>query len=87
MLAVSFNPKEFAIGDLSPEDTSFTVVDFVHNVILPLADRYVRQLREVGRHKLQLHFDNSKCHIAQHVQEQMASHRCVCVPHSRIYPT
>jgi hypothetical protein len=28
-----------------------------------------------------LHFSNSTCYTARHVQEQMASHRCVGVPH------
>jgi hypothetical protein len=28
-----------------------------------------------------LHFDNSKCHTAQHVQEHTVSHRCVRLPH------
>jgi hypothetical protein len=28
---------------------------------------------DIGRRKPHLHFDNSKCHIACHVQEQMAS--------------
>jgi hypothetical protein len=44
MLMLFFNPKEFAIVDLLPQDTSFIAVYFVNNVILPLANRYVQQL-------------------------------------------
>jgi hypothetical protein len=65
--------------DSLSEDTSFTVVRFVNNVILPLANRHVQQLENIFRRKLHLHFDDSKWHTARHVQEQMASHRRVCV--------
>jgi hypothetical protein len=44
MLMVFFNPKEFAIVDLLPQNRSFTAVYFVSNVILPLANRYAHQL-------------------------------------------
>jgi hypothetical protein len=44
ILMVFFNPKEFAIGTLFPQDASFAAVYFVNDVILPLADRYVQQL-------------------------------------------
>jgi hypothetical protein len=69
MLLVFFNPKEFAIGDLLPQDTSFAVVHFVNNVILPLANQHAQQLEDTGRRKLHLHFDNSMCNGAPHVQE------------------
>jgi hypothetical protein len=78
---VFFNPKEFAMVDLLPQDISFTTIYFVNNVILPLANRYVQQLEDIDRRKLHLHFDDSKCHSARHVQEKIASHRCVLVPH------
>jgi hypothetical protein len=39
-------------------------------------------MADIGRHKLHLHFDNSKCRAAQHVQEQIINHRCVCIPHA-----
>jgi hypothetical protein len=81
ILTVFFNPKEFAIDDLLPQDTSFTTIYFVNNVILPLANRHAPQLENIGSHKLHLHFDNSKWHTARHVQEQTASRRCVRVPH------
>jgi hypothetical protein len=87
MLRVFFNPKEFSIVDLLPEDTSFTAVDFVNNMILSLTNRYAQQLGDIGRRKLHLHFDNSKCHTGRHVQEQVASHRCVPVRHPHIHPT
>jgi hypothetical protein len=60
MLMVFFNPKEFAIVDLLPQDTSFIMVYFVNNVILPLVNRRTQQLGDIGRRKLHLHFDNSK---------------------------
>jgi hypothetical protein len=76
MLMVSFNPKEFAIADLLPQNISFTVADFVNNMTLSLANLRTQQLEDIGRHKLYLHFNNSYCHIARHIQEQMARHRC-----------
>jgi hypothetical protein len=44
MLAVFFNPKEFAVVDFLPQGTSFTAIYFVNNVILLLANRYVQRL-------------------------------------------
>jgi hypothetical protein len=53
----------------------------VNNAILPLANRNVQQLGDIGCRRLDLHFDNSKFHTARHVQGQMASRRCVRVPY------
>jgi hypothetical protein len=85
MLMAFFNPKEFTTMDLLPQSTSSTAGYFVNNVILPLANRHAQQLGDIGRRKLHQHFDNSKYHTAQHVQEQMAGHRCVRLPHPRIH--
>jgi hypothetical protein len=87
MLTVFFNPEEFAIVDLLPQDISFTTVDFLSNVVLLLAHRHAQQLEDIGRRKLHLHFDNSKCHTAGHVGQQMASYRCVLVLHPPVHPT
>jgi hypothetical protein len=38
MLMVFFNPKDFLIVDLLPQDTSVTAVYFVSNMILPLVN-------------------------------------------------
>jgi hypothetical protein len=86
MLIVSFNTKEFIRVDSVPQDISFTPVSFVNNVTLPLVNRHARQLEDIGCRKLHLHFDNSKCHTARHVQEQMASSLCVRVPHPTYSP-
>jgi hypothetical protein len=69
MLMVFLSPKEFAIMDLLPQDTSFTAVYFVNNMALPLANRHAQQLGNIGCRKLHLHFDNSKSQTARHVQE------------------
>jgi hypothetical protein len=58
----------------------------VANVIIPLANRHAQQVGDISRRKLHLHFDNSKCHIARYVQGEMASHRCVRVPHPPYSP-
>jgi hypothetical protein len=42
-LIVLFNPKEFIIVDLLPQDTSFIAVYFVNNAILLLANRHAQQ--------------------------------------------
>jgi hypothetical protein len=55
-----------------PQDTSFTAEYFVNNAILLLANRYAQQLGDLGRLKLYLHFDNSNCHTARRIQEQIA---------------
>jgi hypothetical protein len=44
MLMVFFNPKEFIVFDLLPQDTSFAAVYFVNNVILPSVNRHAQQL-------------------------------------------
>jgi hypothetical protein len=87
ILRVFFNSKEFARVDLLPSDKFFTAVYFVNKGILPLDNRYTQQLGDIGRHNLHLHFDNSKCHTAPHVQEQMASRRCALFPTARIHAT
>jgi hypothetical protein len=87
MLTVFFNSKEFTRVDLLPQDTPFTAVHFVNNATVPLVNRYAQQLEDIAHHKVHLHFGNSKCHTARHVQEQMVSHRSVRVPHPRIHPT
>jgi hypothetical protein len=87
MLMVFVSPKEFAIVDLLPQNTSFTEVYFGNNATLPSINRHAQQLENIGRRKGHLYFDNSKHHTARHAQEQMASHGCVRVPHPRIHPT
>jgi hypothetical protein len=69
MLMGFFNPKELAIMDLLPQDTSSTVAYFINSVILPLANRHAQHLGNIGRRKLHLHINNSKCYTARHVQE------------------
>jgi hypothetical protein len=43
-LIIFFNPKEFAIVNLLPQEISFTAAYFVDNGILPLTDRHAQQL-------------------------------------------
>jgi hypothetical protein len=86
MLMVFSDPKEFAIVGILPQNKSFTALYFANTVILPLDNRHTQQLGDVGRCKLHLHFDISKCHIARHVQEQIASCRCVRVPQPPYLP-
>jgi hypothetical protein len=80
MLTVFLNPKTFALVNLLPQTASFTVAYFVDNVIIPLVYRQAEQQGDIACYKLILHSDNSKCHIAWHVQEGMARHRCVWAP-------
>jgi hypothetical protein len=87
VLAVFLNPKEFAIVDLLGQNAVFTALYFVNNVILRWANRHAQQLEDIGHCKLHLHFNNSNGHTGQHVQEQIASDRCVRVPHPGIHPT
>jgi hypothetical protein len=86
MLTVFFNPKLFARENLLPQGTSFTAVYYVENVIVALANRHAQQVGDISRCKLHLHFDDVKCHPARYVQEEMASHRCVRVPHPPYSP-
>jgi hypothetical protein len=73
MLTVFLNPKEFALVNLLPQGRSFTAAYFVDNVTVPLANRQARQPGDISRRKLYLHFSNSKCHTARHVQEEIAA--------------
>jgi hypothetical protein len=79
MLTAFFNRKEFAPVNWLPQGTSFTMAHFVDSVIIPLANRQVQQRGDIACGKLHLHFDNSNCHTARYVQEEMASHLCICV--------
>jgi hypothetical protein len=63
------------------ENIQFTATDFVDNVMISLASRHAQQRGDIAYRKLHLHFDNSRCHTARHVQEEMASRRCVRVSH------
>jgi hypothetical protein len=81
MLTVFFNPKEFVIVNLLPWSTSFTAPYLVINVNIPLANWHAQQRGGTVCRKLHLHFHNFKFHSARHVQEQMASHHCIRVPH------
>jgi hypothetical protein len=44
MLGVFFNPNEFAMVDLLPQDTPFAALSFVNHVIFSLANRHAQQL-------------------------------------------
>jgi hypothetical protein len=59
-----------------PTGTPFSDVDEA-NLALVYQPLHTHRLQG----KLHLHFGNSKCHAARHVQEETASHRRVGVPH------
>jgi hypothetical protein len=86
MLVVFFNLKDFVGVSLLPEGMSFTAACFVDNEIIPLSSWHAEQRGGTVRRKLYLDFDNSKCHTARHVQEQMVSHRWVGFPHTPCSP-
>jgi hypothetical protein len=46
-----------------------------------LTRRYALQREAIAPRRVYLHFDDSKCHAAWHVQDKMASHRCARVRH------
>jgi hypothetical protein len=81
MLTVFSNPMEFASVNLLPQSASFTAARFANNVIISLANPLAQQRGDVACRKLHLHFEYSKWHTAGHVQEEMARHRGVRVPH------
>jgi hypothetical protein len=74
MVTVFFNPKEFIRVNLLPQGASFTVPYFPDNLIIPLASRQAQQSGDITCRKVYLYFDNSPCHIARDVEEEIASH-------------
>jgi hypothetical protein len=68
MLTVFFNPMEFTLVNLLSQGTSFTAAYFADNVTIPSASQHPQRGDIAGR-RLLLHFDNSKCHTARHVQK------------------
>jgi hypothetical protein len=77
ILTVFLNSKEFALVNLLPHGAPFTAAHFVDNVIIQLPSQRAQQRGDIARRILHLHFDNSKCCTARHVEEEIASHRCL----------
>jgi hypothetical protein len=63
------NPNAFSVVDILPQDEYFTARYFIDHGIISLAQARSIQSRDISRRRLQLHFDNSRCQIAQVVQE------------------
>jgi hypothetical protein len=47
----------------------------------PLSQEYSTKSADIARRSLQLHFDNSRCHAAKIVSEEMRRLKCKRVPH------
>jgi histone-lysine N-methyltransferase SETMAR len=86
MLTVFFNPRRFAVVDLLPQGATFDADYFVAQVIRPLHALHSTASGDIARRKLCLHFDNSPCHTAHVVVDEMARLRCRRVPHPPYSP-
>jgi hypothetical protein len=81
MLTIFFKRKEFVLVNLLPHPTSSAIVFFVDNMTVPLDSWHVQQRGDITHCKRYLHFNNPKCHTAQHIRGQMTSHRRARVSH------
>jgi hypothetical protein len=86
MLTVFFNPKTFAVIDCLPEGTPFNAAYFVAQVVNPLHQLHSTATGDDARRKLRVHFDNSPCHTARVVSDEMARLRCRRIPHPPYSP-
>jgi hypothetical protein len=80
MLPGFFNPRTFAVIDLLQEDMPFNTAYFPAHVIIPLHQLYSTTTYDTASGKLRVHFDNSPCHMASEVFDEMARLRCRRVP-------
>jgi hypothetical protein len=76
-----FNPKGFAIVDLLPQKDSFTAQSFIDQILKPLSQDHSTKSADIARRSLLLHFDNSRCHSAKIVSEEMTNSKCKMVRH------
>jgi hypothetical protein len=81
-----FNPHAFFIMDILPKDDYFTVRYFINNVIVPFAQNYSTKSGDISRRRLQIYFDNSRCHIVTIVQKQMDILWCKQILHPLYSP-
>jgi hypothetical protein len=86
MLTVFFNPRAFAVINFLPPGTPFNAAYFVSEVIIPLHQLHSTMRGDNARRKLRVHFDNSPCHTAREVSEEMSRLRCRRVPHPPYSP-
>jgi hypothetical protein len=81
MLTMFFSPKTFAVIDFLPEGTPFNGAYFVAQVVNPLHQLHSTATGNDARRKLCVHFDNSPCHTARVVSDEMACLGCRRIPH------
>jgi hypothetical protein len=86
MITIFFNPHSFAIIDALPKRVPFNAAYFIEHVVIPLHQRHLTASADIARRKLRLHFDNSPCHTAVIVAQEMQRLRCEQVPHPRYSP-
>jgi histone-lysine N-methyltransferase SETMAR len=76
-----FNPNGLAIVDLLPQGDSFTAQYFNDQILKPLNQGHSMKSADIAGRSVRLHFDNSRCHTAKIVSEEMTCLRCKRVPH------
>jgi hypothetical protein len=81
MITIFFNLNSFAIVDALPKGVSFNAVYFVEHIITPLLQRHLAASADIALRKLRVHFDNSPCHTAAIVAQEMQRLRWVQIPH------
>jgi hypothetical protein len=71
IITIFFNPHSFAIVDAVAKGVAFNAWYFIDHVIIPLHQRYLKASTDLARRKLRRHFDNSRCHTAAVVTQEM----------------
>jgi hypothetical protein len=80
------NPNSFAIVDYLPQGDSFTGQYFTDQILKSLGQEYSAKSAEIARRSFRLHFDNSRCHTAKIVSEEMTRLKCKSMPYPLYSP-
>jgi hypothetical protein len=86
MPPIFFNPHAFSVMDVLPPDDHFTARGVTDQTIMLLAQGHSIESGDIAQRRAQIHFDNSTCHTATIVEEQMAISSCAQVPGSIYSP-
>jgi histone-lysine N-methyltransferase SETMAR len=81
MFIKGFSPAEFPMIDVMPQDIAFTAEYFIAHVSTPLHQHRMLLSQDATRRKLNLYFDNSRCHTARSVTDEIAKLSCKRVAH------
>jgi histone-lysine N-methyltransferase SETMAR len=81
-----FKMNGFAMVDLLPQGDGFTAQSFIDQILKLLSQEHSAKSADIARRSFWLHFDNSRCHSAKIVVEEMIRLKCKSVAHPPYSP-